>query len=167
VRASFRDDKSISTTQARFAVRHQVEALLLQPRLELVAGESYTVLGLGSNIVEIGFQPAELAHNLAVVDAVSELDKQRERYVSCAESTCARSTPAAALRSASAVRALRWRLQRRPRVCAVAGINESSREDSKRFVILSAANGSRPARWLGWKNPRISHLLLGCCGLMV
>src|ERR1035437_617211 len=57
-----------------------------------------TVFGLGYDVVKVGFEPSGLVGDLAVVEAVSQLEEEREGYVGCCESTGAGRAPDAGVR---------------------------------------------------------------------
>jgi hypothetical protein len=100
-RAAFGDDESISPDGACFGMSDQVKTLLeqiLQSGPEFVAGERETVFRLGDDVVKAGFEPVGLVGDLAVVDAISQLEEECERYVGCGESAFAGRAPAASVR---------------------------------------------------------------------
>src|SRR5580658_10524987 len=71
---------------------------ILETGSQLLACELDTVFGLGDNVVELAIEPAGFVGDLAIVQVESQLNEERERYVTCSDLALAGNGPVASFR---------------------------------------------------------------------
>lgn len=71
---------------------------ILETGSEFLACKMDAVFGLGGKVVELGVEPGGFVGDLAIVHVVSQLNEQRERYVSRSDLALAGNGPAAGFR---------------------------------------------------------------------